>query len=69
MAGWLGSGSFSNSGSPDFIAMEKRHPSAEDQGHVAARFVDGEVELTPKEPEQHLHPSLRRRFTQFWGWR
>ena len=67
MAGWFGHGTFSNSGNPDFIDLEGRHPSAEAQERVAAGFKSHEVELTVKEREKLLHPSLWRRFKQFWG--
>ena len=70
MPSWVGQGRpFSYSGNPDFIDLEARHPSAEAQEHVAARFRSNDEELTAKEREEILHPSLWRRFKQFWGWR
>jgi hypothetical protein len=58
---------FSTTGNPDFIDLEGRHPSAEEQEHVADRFRRNEEELTAEERADLLHPSMWRRFARFWG--
>ena len=55
---------FSHEGNPDLIELEGRHPSAEEQEHVAARFQRVEEELTAKEREKLLHPTPWLRLTQ-----
>jgi hypothetical protein len=55
---------------PAFIDLEHRHPSSEEQAHLAEGFKrrDDEVAaMTPAEYKKFVHPNLWRRFKQFWG--
>ena len=58
---------FSTRANPDYIDLEGRHPSAEEQEQTAVRFRRNEEDLATDERADLLNPSIWRRFVRFWG--